>query len=566
MQGDSAARVRNAPVDKFRETLHREVALAVSQGGNVYQLRVTASDAGLDHDDVTAIMRAAEDGRGLPADPSLVLHRLNEPKPKTKGARREHRLATATEIVKQTATGTVTREQAAAMIPQDASRGDLLALHREMKRASREIITKDRDGLVTALEGLGYEWRYNIRQQRFEVRHDGDSWQEVGDRKEAWLQTEIEEQYGFVAGKETKAGTPTNPAHFGRTLWQQYSLTLAHEAEVDPFLEWLHELPKWDGIKRLHSWLTEVFDIEPSEHESTEGYVDLLAWASAAAPLGAVYRAFKPGFKIDTMVVLIGNTSIGKDTAWEHLLPADQRGDWFGVNLHLADDPKRRVEALQGKVIVEASEMAGATRADLESLKTFLTACNDGGVRLSYRRNPESMPRRCVIVGTSNEDRPLPNDPTGNRRFVPLKVNSKPAGVQGLRKYLKENRLQLWAEAVWCYDNGEGQPWLPDHLATVQFAVNEGHRRDDEALEDQLHAWLDAPGAPVEFTMKRAAAEVSMISTEEDAAKLSHREVARLSRALRNMGYVSRQLRRGAGKIRFWELDVPRDTSGQKTE
>ena len=70
--------------------------------------------------------------------------------------------------------------------------------------------------------------------------------------------------------------------------------------------------------------------------------------------------------------------------------------------LHLASEPKARAEALLGRVLVECSEMAGSGRADLESLKAFLTRTDDGSVRLAYRRNPETMLRRCIIAGTTN--------------------------------------------------------------------------------------------------------------------------------------------------------------------
>ena len=60
-------------------------------------------------------------------------------------------------------------------------------------------------------------------------------------------------------------------------------------------------------------------------------------------------------------------------------------------------------EALQGRVIVEASELAGLNRAEIEALKAFLTRQDDGGVRLSWRRNPNPMPRRAIIIGTTND-------------------------------------------------------------------------------------------------------------------------------------------------------------------
>ena len=45
-------------------------------------------------------------------------------------------------------------------------------------------------------------------------------------------------------------------------------------------------------------------------------------------------------------------------------------------------------------VISEAAEMTGASRADVEAMKAFLSRTDDGAVRRAYRRNPEPSPRR----------------------------------------------------------------------------------------------------------------------------------------------------------------------------
>ena len=106
--------------------------------------------------------------------------------------------------------------------------------------------------------------------------------------------------------------------------------------------------------------------------------------------------------------------------------------DFFSDSLNFFGDDKSRAEALQGRVIVECSEMAGATRADHEMLKAFLTRANDGTLRLSYRRDPETMLRRAVIIGSSDRDTPLPND-DNLRRFVPVYLlGGSPGGDQDI--------------------------------------------------------------------------------------------------------------------------------------
>ena len=297
----------------------------------------------------------------------------------------------------------------------------------EKKQAA--IITKDSRGLEKALRELGYEYRYNSRAAQFQVSaHTDHGWQEITDRKDADLREIIADRFKF-ASKANRVR-----AWFGAVSWADAVNALAYRVEVDPFVDWLVSLPEWDETPRLYGWLRKLFNVEEPEDRDSPAR-RLVSWASQAILLGAVARAFVPGFKIDEMVVLIGPQGCGKSTAIQWLLPAAERDEWFNDGLHLADQRKEQAEALQGIVYCEASEMAGTNRAELEALKAFLSRTNDR-VRLVWRRNPESMPRRAIIIGTTNDHHPLPNDPTGNRRFVPIVVQPGEGGAEGVRRYL----------------------------------------------------------------------------------------------------------------------------------
>ena len=286
---------------------------------------------------------------------------------------------------------------------------------------------------------------------------------------------------------------------------------------MDPFIEWLESLGKWDKKPRLDSWLGEVF--------RTDSGCELTKWASVFVLLGAVWRTYEPGTKLDEMPVLNGEQGCGKSTALRLLLPPEHP-EWFADGLHLASDPRTRVEALQGRVIVEASEMAGITRAELESLKTFLSRTDDGSTRLAWRRNPETMLRRCVFVGSTNNRNCPPNDPSGNRRFVVVNVRATERGAAGVRRYLGTNREQLWAEAHYLYRMGI-PAHLPENLKDLQSEANEEHRRRDDILEDKLDAWLE--DAPRQFTLEQAARGVGLIENG-DGARLPMRDQTRLGR------------------------------------
>ena len=111
----------------------------------------------------------------------------------------------------------------------------------------------------------------------------------------------------------------------------------------------------------------------------------------------------------------------------------------------------------------------------VEHLKTMLSRGSDGPVRLAYGRLPVEKPRHFVIMGTTNAAAYL-DDPTGNRRFWPVVVNT-------IRlPEIRRDRDQLWAEAVVRWKDPEhggpasirlagyllhsGDPnmlWSPDH-------------------------------------------------------------------------------------------------------
>ena len=162
---------------------------------------------------------------------------------------------------------------------------------------------------------------------------------------------------------------------------------------------------------------------------------------------------------LDEMPVIVGPGGAGKTTFLRLAVPQDIPG-LYGSGLDFSSDAKARVEALQGKAVVEVAEMAGAALGDAARIKDFISRTDDGSVRLSYRRDPEPRPRRCVMVGTADRERFLAPDPNP-RRFVPVVLDSGKA--YKVYRYMTRNRDRLWAEAVDLYRRGVPAR-LPDAL------------------------------------------------------------------------------------------------------
>jgi predicted P-loop ATPase len=186
---------------------------------------------------------------------------------------------------------------------------------------------------------------------------------------------------------------------------------------------------KWDGVERIDKWLTTYGEAQSSEYADAVGALMLVA---------AVHRIRKPGCKFDEMMVL-ENEEQGTNKSSALAIMAVQE-EWFSDDLPLNLEGKRIIESLQGRWIVEAAELSGMKRADIEHLKAFLSRQWDRA-RLAYARLPSEVPRQSIIVGTTNSSEYL-RDLTGNRRFWPLRV-----GRFNLEA-LKRDRDQLWAEAA----------------------------------------------------------------------------------------------------------------------
>ena len=405
------------------------------------------------------------------------------------------------------------------------------------KRIRGVVVERNAKGLAEALERLDVELRYNKREHRAEMEYNALGWQPFNDRSVAKLRETLMECFVYL-GPPGKDGSPGEPRalKFGREAWADVVNVLLFDSEVDPFMEWLDGLPKWDETERLDKWLPEVFTI-------TER-LPLAEWAGRFMVLGAVWRAFHPGLKLDEFPILIGKGGLGKSTAARFLLPAD-RDEWFSDGLNLAADSKVRAESLQGRVICEVAEMQGSTRADLESLKAFLSRTDDGAVRLAYRKDPELLLRRCIIIGTADRKEPLPND-QNLRRFVPVYLDAgQPARI---REYLDGNRKQLWAEALHLYGQGI-EARLPDDLKGLQSEATDRARSRDTVIEDAVAAWTWGNDG---FTMAEIAAGVHLIDSNDKGAKLRMADQHRLGQVLESQGYAKQRERRGGVQATRW--------------
>ncbi len=302
----------------------------------------------------------------------------------------------------------------------------------------------------------------------------------------------------------------------GPQLFSDAVMCVAREHAFDPVRNELRELA-WDGMPRLDS----VARIILGNGGATEALM-VRKWFIAA-----VARAFEPGCKADTMLVLQGDEQgVGKSTFFATL-----GGDYFCDSVQ--DFEKDGLLAAHRAWIIELGELDGITRKSaVERIKNVLSRRADD-LRRPYARSVETFKRSFVFCGTVNGDAFL-YDETGNRRFWTVKV---PGAID--IETLRAQRKQLWAEAVEAYRAGEAW-WLSAEQAERAEELSQRFVGRDESWDEKVSRW--ALGAVGEITTRRVLVEV--LGFED--ARIDRKAETRVGVCMRRLGFERVDVREGA--------------------
>ncbi len=406
-----------------------------------------------------------------------------------------------------------------------------------------EVIGDDTADIEYLIAYTGHRYRYNTLAERDELwysdradwssaehepwaipplRGDDTRWEPATDDHWDSIRTIGETCFRFPKNHPTK-----NKRHQPWTttdqVWKRRIGSIRRQAHrrVNPIAEWVDKQPS-DDPNLIEQMLHVVLGVPDTP---------LNRWVSWRIFMTAIHRLRNPQARLPhEILILKGGEGTFKTLLIQNLLPVPEWVGSFSMddneqkmaeaflgslfaewgematagrynNRHTKDMLTRQAikvrlawgrhpiaESLKGRVIVEIAEMVGSTRADIERLKAFLTRTNDGQHRGAWARHAESAPRQSIFIGTTNDPKCLPNDPTGNRRFVPITLG--PA-LDAVEPYLEANLLQLWAEAVYKHHRPDDYPdWrtarLPRSLFAQQRALNDEHRAANVIIADAL--------------------------------------------------------------------------------
>lgn len=250
---------------------------------------------------------------------------------------------------------------------------------------------------------------------------------------------------------------------------------VAQHNSFNPVVDVLKRL-KWDGIPRVKGgdhhpcWLTYYLGAEPTEINRVFG----MKWL-----IGGVARAFQPGCKMDTMLILEGPQGLKKSTALRILAEA------IGPGLFTDEmsDPNSKDAGLQlqGAFIAEIAELDSFRKADVRQIKSWLARQTDR-FRRPYGKIVETFPRSGIMAGTMNPSGTgYFQDASGARRFWPVRLEGIDLDL------LRADALQLWAEAVQLYHAGETW-WLDQDQEKLAAAV-QADRYEEDPWANIIDEW-----------------------------------------------------------------------------
>lgn len=369
------------------------------------------------------------------------------------------------------------------------------------------IVPKNQENIRRAIELLGHELSFDEFAGKLLV--DG---RPMEDREVNCILTRIEIEHRFQPPE----------AYFERVI-----KFLAWQRSFHPVKQYLDAL-RWDGVPRIDEWLIRAAGVEDNEYTRAVSSIMLIA---------AVRRVRRPGCKYDEMVIFEDPTQgTDKSTAVAALCPNPA---WFSDDLPLNIDSKQMIEKTLGKWIVEASDLAGRRRAEVEQLKATLSRGTDGPARLAYAHFPVERPRHFIVIGTTNGRAYLLD--INNRRFWPLAI-----GHRFDVAWIVATRDQLWAEA--CVREADGESIrLPERLWPLA-AQEQEKRREIDPWEDVLRRTLLAQ--PISGDgRRRVATEVIWTALNIATERRDRSASLRVSDVMQKLGFKRTRVRDDSGDV-----------------
>lgn len=261
---------------------------------------------------------------------------------------------------------------------------------------------------------------------------------------------------------------------FNRNLLQMAVTNDARKREYNPVTDYFDFVyMNWDGKKRVADFLPTFLGAEKS---------DITTLITKLFFTGAVSKAYEPDTKFDFVLDLVGGQGAGKTTFLIKMAK-----DWYTDQFSDFKD-KDSYSVMLRNLIVNDDEMTATNNSSFESLKKFVSA-QELEFRPPYGKNSIRYDKNFVLARTTNEMTYL-KDRTGERRFLPIKVDSSKQLMSPFTDLTDEVIDQMWGEFTNYYQHGfsfgltkEQENLLTEHREDFMY-IDEVETKIDECLND----------------------------------------------------------------------------------
>jgi len=241
------------------------------------------------------------------------------------------------------------------------------------------------------LNKMGYQFRYNLIKKRTEFLNESNKWVEIDDRVENDIIRNME-----LSGMSIRLGA------------LKTSLNSSFSYNYNPFVEYLANLPPWDGEKYIEQLFQTLNTNEPLLFYLEKWLVSLVA------------SILDSNLQNQTVFLLIGNQGVGKSRWLNKLIPSSLKE--YSVQGIFDPKDKDTKILMSENLIGNLDELDSIEKRDVPKFKEFITSPGSK-LRASYARNATQFPRRISFCGSVNSLDFL-QDLSGSRRFLCIETNN----------------------------------------------------------------------------------------------------------------------------------------------
>lgn len=244
-----------------------------------------------------------------------------------------------------------------------------------------------------------------------------------------------------------------------------------NSCSYNPIHKWFEDNKHIDAKGNFEE-LTKCFEIESIIYEEKEkinitDYLDVYLKKWMLGLIGSAYGTYSL-----MILVLSGEQGIKKTEFFRNLFPEELKKFYAESNL---DEGKDSEILMTKKWLIVDDEFGGKSKKDATKLKR-LSSQQKFSIRMPFGKVSEDLNRLAVLGGTSN-DYEVINDPTGNRRIIPINLISF-----DFERYQKINKTKLFVELYKEWEQDK-QGWFLTK-AEIEY-LNKSTTKNTEIMSEQ---------------------------------------------------------------------------------